>query len=45
MENKNKLILTGGTFSSDPTSYVATGYTATKNESAGTWTVSADPES
>ena len=39
MENKNKLILTGGTFSSDPSAYVAEGYKATKDESANTWTV------
>ena len=36
------LVITGGTFSSDPSAYVATDYTATKDESAGTWTVSAD---
>lgn len=38
MENKNKLILTGGTFSSDPSEYVAEGYVAMKNDN-GTWTV------
>lgn len=30
----------GGTFSSDPSDYVASGYTATKDEQSGTWTVS-----
>lgn len=31
--------ITGGTFSSDPSAYVAEGYKATKDESANTWTV------
>lgn len=32
--------ITGGTFSSDPSAYVAPGYTATKNDADGVWTVS-----
>ena len=31
--------ITGGTFSSDPSAYLAVGYKATKDESANTWTV------
>ena len=31
--------ITGGTFSSDPSTYLAVGYKATKDESANTWTV------
>ena len=31
--------ITGGTFSSNPSAYVAEGYKATKDESANTWTV------
>lgn len=34
------ITILGGTFSSDPSDYVARGYTATKNEQNGTWTVS-----
>ena len=33
------IAITGGTFSSDPSAYVAEGYKATKDESANTWTV------
>ena len=33
------IAITGGTFSSDPSEYVAEGYKATKDESANTWTV------
>ncbi len=41
MKDGNKNVIKGGTFNSDPSSMVATGYTATKNETAGTWTVAA----
>ena len=34
-----QIVISGGTFSSDPSDYCATGYTATKNES-GQWVVS-----
>lgn len=36
------ITVTGGTFDKDPTSYVATGYTATKDTTTGTWTVTAN---
>ena len=37
----NKIVITGGTFDHDPSSYVAEGYHATNNGD-GTWTVSAN---
>lgn len=37
MANTNKLSITGGTFSSDPSEYLAVGYKATEDN--GTWTV------
>ena len=41
MTDKN--VIKGGTFNSDPTSMLATGYTATKDESTSTWTVVETP--
>lgn len=40
--NTATLSITGGTFSVDPTAYLATGYKATKDESKNVWTVSAN---
>ena len=37
MTTKN--VIKGGTFSSDPTAYLVSDYTATKDDTAGTWTV------
>ena len=37
-DEANTISITGGTFSSDPTAYVAEGYVAMKNDN-GTWTV------
>ena len=36
---KGSITVTGGTFSSDPSKYLAVGYKATEGESANTWTV------
>ncbi len=36
---KDKIKITGGTFSVDPSDYVVDGYEAVKNNDAGTWTV------
>lgn len=40
--NNSHIIITGGTFSSDPSDYIATGYKVTEDE--GKYTVSMDPE-
>ena len=40
----DKSVIKGGTFSSDPTSYIpTTGYTVAKDDATGTWTVSKTP--
>lgn len=43
--NDGTMVITGGTFGFDPTQYVDTNnYDVNKDESAGTWTVTAKPE-